>query len=784
MKNILLFFLFILIPALSMAARETFFYVSVTGNDRNPGTENFPFATIERAKDEARQKKGPVTVYLRQGTYYLNQPIEFDERDSCRDGEQLRILSYPNEKVVISGGTLLSGLQWKPYQGKIMQTSIDQELVFDQLFVDDRLQIPARYPNFDPSSSHYNGYSEDVLSPERIARWSDPVGGYIHALHKHEWGDYHWMITGKNKNGALTLEGGYQNNRQMGMHDQFRFVENIFEELDAPGEWFYDNTRKILYFYPPEGMEPASANFTVPQLKCLFSFKGKKDNPVRNISLEDMELTHTLRTFMDTKEQLLRSDWCIYRGGAVRMENAIHCSVKKCFFNAVGGNAVFFSNYNRNNEVSGCHIANVGASGVCFVGDPGAVRSPAFEYNEFVALDTMDFTPGPLNDNYPADCRVYDNLMHDLGQVEKQCAGVHIAMSRDISVSRNTIYDVPRSGININEGTWGGHVIDYNDVFETVLETGDHGTFNSWGRDRFWHPERNVMDSIVEVHPELILSDVVKTIIIRNNRFRCDHGWDIDLDDGSSNYHIYNNVCLNGGLKLREGFHRIVENNILINNTFHPHVWFKNSGDVFRRNIVFAPYSSIGVNYWGQEIDYNVFPDEESLNKARENGTDQHSVAASVEFVDAMTGDYRVRENSPAFAVGFKNFDMDNFGVVSPPLKEKAEKVIIPPLKNRYASANAEIREFMGMQLKNVTTLGERSAAGLKDNTGVWVLTVPAGSKIAGKLFVNDVILALNGVKIQDMEDLKNTVEKLSPGSEVILLVSRNQKEENVKINY
>ena len=40
---------------------------------------------------------------------------------------------------------------------------------------------------------------------------------------------------------------------------------------------------------------------------------------------------------------------------------------------------------------------------------------------------------------------------------------------------------------------------------------------------------------------------------------------DIDLDDGSSNYHIYNNICLNGGLKLREGFYRTVENNIIIN---------------------------------------------------------------------------------------------------------------------------------------------------------------------------------------------------------------------------
>ena len=54
------------------------------------------------------------------------------------------------------------------------------------------------------------------------------------------WGDFHYVITGKDANGNVTYEGGWQNNRRMGMHDKYRFVENIFEELDAPGEWYLD----------------------------------------------------------------------------------------------------------------------------------------------------------------------------------------------------------------------------------------------------------------------------------------------------------------------------------------------------------------------------------------------------------------------------------------------------------------------------------------------------------------------------------------------------------------
>ena len=111
---------------------------------------------------------------------------------------------------------------------------------------------------------------------------------------------------------------------------------------------------------------------------------------------------------------------------------------------------------------------------------------------------------------------------------------------------------MPRAGVNISEGTWGSHILEYSDIFDTVKETGDHGSFNSWGRDRYWHPDFNVMASVAENEPELLLSDAISTVIIRNNRFRCDHGWDIDLDDGYTNYHIYTNLCLNGGIKLRE----------------------------------------------------------------------------------------------------------------------------------------------------------------------------------------------------------------------------------------
>jgi len=97
---------------------------------------------------------------------------------------------------------------------------------------------------------------------------------------------------------------------------------------------------------------------------------------------------------------------------------------------------------------------------------------------------------------------------------------------------------------------------------------------------------------------------VVKPITLRFNRWRCDHGWDVDLDDGSSNYDIHDNLFLHGGLKLREGYHRVVSNNIAVDNSLHPHVWFSNSGDRVTGNIWSGAYRPAGMPAaasWGKD---------------------------------------------------------------------------------------------------------------------------------------------------------------------------------------
>jgi hypothetical protein len=586
------------------------------------------------------------------------------------------------------------------------------------------------------------------------------------------------------------MVGGWQGNRAAGPHQEYRYVENIFEELDAPGEWFLNRKTHVLYYYPPANVDLSTASIEAVRLKNLIEFRGSERAPVKWVSFRGFTFRHTLRTFMETKEPILRSDWTIYRGGAVLFNGAEDCSLEDSFLDQVGGNAVFVNDYNRRVTIKGCRIERSGAGGVMFVGDPKAVRSPLFEYAQNQPVETIDRAKGPRGNKYPADCRVEDCLITQVGRVEKQSTGVGMDMSARITVSHCSIYDMPRAGINIGDGCWGGDVIEYCDVFDTVKETGDHGSFNSWGRDRYWVGDIGTVNRIVAANPTLPLLDVVEPNTLRNSRWRCDHGWDIDLDDGSSNYHIYNNLCLHGGIKNREGFHRIVENNVMAYNSFHSHVWFDRSGDEFIHNIVFEPYHPVGMPaQWGKEVDYNFLEDTNQSDAVAAvalqqiSGQDEHSLRGNAMFVDPDHGDFRVKEGSPALRLGFKNFPMDQFGVQSPALKAIARTPSFAAGVEPVSKRDPTVRNWRGVEVRNIIGLGEQSAHGLAGETGVLVLEVPPASPLSkAGLKAEDVIIGMNGGLIDTVQDLLHPEHAGKAGEPLELSIMRDQQNVAVKI--
>jgi hypothetical protein len=346
--------------------------VATSGSDAAAGTASAPVASLGRAQILARQARAAgreVIVTVRGGTYYLADTLVFTPADSGTPEAPVVWQAAMGENVAISGGTRLA-LEWQPsaLAAGVYEAAVPADLAIDQLYIDGQRQWMARFPNreagaelnvFDTWKLDHRAKPDparDPLAPARIARWADPVGAFFHAMHPALWGGVHWQVTGKNPDGTLAMVGGTQNNRGARVHGTYRIIENVREELDAPGEWFHDRAARTLFYFPPSGVDLARATVETVRLRHLIELRGSEERPVRWLSFQGLTFRHTARTFMETKEPMLRSDWTMYRGGAVMLTGTEHCEIADCHFDQVGGTAIFVNNYNRAATIRGCHI--------------------------------------------------------------------------------------------------------------------------------------------------------------------------------------------------------------------------------------------------------------------------------------------------------------------------------------------------------------------------------------------------------------------------------------------
>jgi hypothetical protein len=73
--------------------------------------------------------------------------------------------------------------------------------------------------------------------------------------------------------------------------------------------------------------------------------------------------------------------------------------------------------------------------------------------------------------NVPIGTLVDGNQASELGVYTKQAGFYYHAQSIAATVTRNVFFNIPRAGININDGYGGGHLIDQNCAFNNVRET-------------------------------------------------------------------------------------------------------------------------------------------------------------------------------------------------------------------------------------------------------------------------------------------------------------------------
>ncbi|HEY2041729.1 MAG TPA: PDZ domain-containing protein [Jatrophihabitans sp.] len=771
-----------------------------------------------------------IVVELSGGTYYLAAPLQFGPQDSGRDGHTVTWTAAPGAGVTISGGQLLHP-SWQPVASgsKIMQATVPTGLSFDGLFVNGQRQILARYPNYDPTASRLEGSTTLANLNQESAKWADPSTALVRGMHCNDWGSVSFTVSGRTNN-ALDLHYVGDSNRGqdcgLSVGNAGRvgpvMVENVKEELDAPGEWYYDSKAGQLLYYPPAGTDLSTATVQTAEQDQLITLTGHSvANPVHNITFDGLHFTDTHRTLFDsTFESDAKGDWAIVRKGAVYMKNAADITVTNSFFDQLGGNGVFMDGYNNGNVITNSKFESDGASDVQIVGTPDTVRDYSSNYYDTVAVN--DTGTGPKSENYPRAIEVKNNLMENMGRFEKQSSGVNISMSEDVTVDGNTIDGSPRACLNIEDGTWGGHVIENNDIFNCVQQTGDNGSINVWGRSRFWASSgNNTLAAGTQFEgatgtkltdqqaKDLMKLDVIKPITIEHNRFWHDGDWAIDLDDGSSNFVIKDNLLLQGGIKLRDGFDRTVENNILVNGTMFEQVSHTNCGDIIENNITLGrtAYNNVLNNPATAKytIDKNLFwnggypivdnPDGSgnenfssgghavnTQSKWYLAGMDVHSLVADPKFTasdPAGQYDFTVAADSPALALGFVNIPMTGFGASGAPLPPKATVTYVPP---PASGLTTQPEMLMGATASNIPSAAVQSSLGIADDFGLYLTTVPSGSYAAQNgLQIGDDIRSINGATVtDDRSTFWQPYNSLAAGAHITLGVRRGQNDVTV----
>ncbi len=698
----------------ALAAPPTVLYVSLQGNDTWSGTlaaparegTDGPFATLQRARDEIRARNAAgkpgsgVCVQVRAGLYQLPQPFALEARDSGTEQAPIVYQASPGEKPSLSATRVVTG--FKPYQGKILQADVSalKGCYFRQLFYEGRRQHLARTPNFDPQNPYGGGwsyvdgklvnmYAEQPGDDKRkllyregdVPAMARPTEAEVFIFPRYNWWNNVVPIASLDRAArTVTLAGDCSYPIRPG--DRY-YLRNVFEALDAPGEWYLDKATWTLYFWPPGKLAPQSV--TVSVLPNLITMRDAAWVTFQGFTLEGSEKQ------------------------GVTLTGCHNCTIAACTIrNTVGvwdwGFAAVGVAGGTDNRVVGNDIHDTGGSGVALSGGDRKTLTPA---------------------NNVAD----NNYIHHVGQMYKQ--GVGVAMyGVGLQATHNLIHDGPRMGIMFSGNNL---LIEYNEIRHVNLETEDTGAVYTGGRD--WISSRG---SVVRYN---YFHDILGYGHDQYGRWLSPHfARGVYLDDNTGGVDVIGNLvvrCPTGLVMLHNARDTVIENNILVggrDNMVHYSGWtdkhpfwlshvktmiagynmvkdqpawqsmrYLNIGpeqatlpdgkimahNFFRRNIVCynsakAPCYALGnvnldYNHFDENVIYNAGgPVTMGLSKVEPQdqwaawqklGQDKASVIADPLFVDAAHDNYRLRPESPALKLGFKQIPIRRIGPYESPLR-------------------------------------------------------------------------------------------------------------------
>jgi len=706
------------------------FYVAVDGNDNWSGiaavktknTTDGPFATLERARDAVRvlkkaQPNKNITVLIRGGLYKLDETVVFGLEDSAADNYTITYAAYPNEKPIFSSGRHITGWEKAPSnisglprnaKGQVWQANINESIttLYDEL---------GRLPRTrtDGFITPHGGKKNLVNFPEGMfIDWVNPNNAELFVRPHHAWIVNVLPFKSMNKTertATTTQESTYAMNE---LHflptTENAWVENVIEELNAPGKWVVDTRVGKVYLWPRNNSQAADLNVNIvtPELLELFRIEGDideeglKDTPVRNLHFNGLTFKHGKRFTIAKDDKGLQHDWDFHdkANSLVRFRGAENCIIENCHFVDSGSGAIRIDLHGQHNTIRNNHIEHLGGAGILLAG----------------------YGPGIKDVNHHNT--VLNNHIHDIGEIYNHSHGILVWQSGENYVANNLIHNTDYIGITVSG--FMTHFFDKKGNGRELLRTLRKNEVvaakgNKYTLDEvrpYLHSHDNIVENNEIHHVMQKLADG-NAMYIRGsgagNVFRRNYIHHlvgdtamqaaIRTDGGQMDTLISENIifhCRSQGIKLK--LNNRAENNIIVdilkakhNGKPMPVTFFSlregpMTGASLKNNIMYSTaddcdfyneQSMTGektqdrrgrapANSKDADTDNNIYfcaPNpslgEEFLTKQKSDGVDIHSLAIDPLFVDITNGDLRLRKDSPAFKFGFKTIDMSKIGL-------------------------------------------------------------------------------------------------------------------------
>lgn len=423
---------------LSKDTGSRFIYIDKEhGKVTNTGTYDKPVKTINDALGilNADKASGNVYVMIKSGSYMQSEPIQITS-DKYKSSANVVFASYggkSGERAVISGGKTISG--WSIYDsGKnIYRAPVTGVSNFRQLYVNgNRAQRARSY--FAPKliSLDDTGY---VLADTTMLKYSNIEDAEF--VYYYKWTNPRCGIESVSDNGDGTVTVDMddycynllRNKAHLEPVNGPAYLENLYELLDAPGEWYFDRNEGYVYYMPRSFEDMNTAAVTVPTTELLLNIEGNSSTKIQNITFKNIEFAYSTWLYPDTygysdaQSGRIRDGKDNIPGAAVTVSYAKNVNFEECKFSNLGMTGLTMMWGIEDCNVIGNEFSNLAGTGM-YIGTP---------YQPAVACSNI---------------KIKNNYIHDIGQDYKSSVGIATLWLSGTDLEHNEIFDVPYTAVH------------------------------------------------------------------------------------------------------------------------------------------------------------------------------------------------------------------------------------------------------------------------------------------------------------------------------------------------